>query len=249
MGVPLWRYESQLARVHPFFAYCLFFMKSRLVPAILIIFVWTGSFGQATERFIEVTGFGEVSAAPTKAVLSVDLREMTKDGKTISLSDFEGRLRGVVSSMKIPEGNLKAVTPAQARPMDRLARNNAAAEKRYTIEVGNVSVLDRLIESLRQADIVMVRVTETGSTEISKFMAEAQVSALNNAREKATALASASGNKLGRIIQIREVASGGNPAGMRRPALVYTGPTDGSMTDNLEPIQVTYEVVVRFLIE
>ena len=69
------------------------------------------TFGQAqtstTERFIEVTGDGEVKVDPNIIYLSIDLREYKKDGKIVKLEDLEAQLTKVLQTIGIPTDNLK----------------------------------------------------------------------------------------------------------------------------------------------
>jgi len=235
----------------------------RILTTVILGLIGLVTFGQAqtntTERFIEVTGDGEVKADPNIIYLSIDLREYKKDGKIVKLEDLESQLTKVLQTIGIPTDNLK-VYASSGRQYDLKKRNaDLLIGKRYNLKLTDIDLLNPLFGELGEANIFAVLISEVTHTDIEKFKTEAKVKAIKNAKEKATLLTTTLDSKLGHVLQIRETelvdayplqALQGRVAGLQIRGASSSG-YDKVVTNNVdfEQIKLTYKIVVKFKIE
>jgi len=235
----------------------------RILATVILGLIGLVTFAQAqtntTERFIEVTGDGEVKADPNIIYLSIDLREYKKDGKIVRLEDLESQLTKVLQTIGIPTDNLK-VYASSGRQYDLKKRKaDLLIGKRYNLKLTDIDLLNPLFGELGEANIFAVLISEVTHTDIEKFKTEAKVKAIKNAKEKATLLTTTLDSKLGHVLQIRETelvdayplqALQGRVAGLQIRGASSSG-YDKVVTNNVdfEQIKLTYKIVVKFKIE
>lgn len=232
----------------------------RILTTLLFGLIGLVTFGQTqngtTERFIEVTGEGEVKVDPNIIYLSIELREYKKDGKIVKLEDLEEQLTKVLQTIGIPPENLK-VYASSGRQYDLKQRKaNLLIGKRYNLKLTDIDLLNPLLGELGEANIFAVSITEVTHTDIEKFKTETKVKAISNAKEKATLLTTSLDSKLGQVLQIRETelvdtyplqALQGRAAGVQASAYGYDKVQTNSV--DFEQIKLTYKIVVKFKIE
>ncbi len=235
----------------------------RILTTVIFGLIGLVTFGQAqtsaTERFIEVTGDGEVKVDPNIIYLSIDLREYKKDGKIVKLEDLEAQLKKVLQTIGIPTDNLK-VYASSGRQYDLKKRKaDLLIGKRYNLKLTDIDLLNPLLGELGEANIFAVSITEASHTDIEMFKTEAKVKAINNAKEKAVLLTTTLDSKLGQVLQIRETelvdvyptqALQGRVAGLQVRGYSSSG-YDKVQTNTVdfEQIKLTYKIVVKFKIE
>jgi uncharacterized protein YggE len=238
-------------------------MKARATLFFLLMGCVT--FGQTqngvTERFIEVTGEGEVKVDPNIIYLSIDLREYKKDGKIVKLEELESQLTKVLETVGIPPANLK-VYASSGRQLDlKKRKSDLLIGKRYNLKLTDIDLLNPLLGELGEAKILSVNVTEVTHTEIEKYKSETKINAVSNAKEKAILLTTKLDTKVGQVLKIQEVEltdtyplqelqgrmAGVQVRGYSSTAYGY----DKIQTNNVdfEQIKLTYKIVVRFKIE
>ena len=230
----------------------------KILTTLFFTLIGLVTFGQtqniSTERFIEVTGNGEVKVDPNIVYLSIELREYKKDGKIVKLEDLEGQLTKTLQTIGIPTENLK-VYASSGRQYDLKKRKaDLLIGKRYNLKLTDTDLLNPLLGELSETNIFSVSVTEVTHTDIEKFKNEAKIKSINNAKEKALLLTSTMGNKLGQVLEIREIESFGyQPEGVFRIAGGTWSPNSGGVSKvnnvDLEQLKLTYSIVVKFGLE
>ena len=227
---------------------------STLVYVLVLSISFCQSQTVTAERFIEVTGEGEVKVDPNIIHLSIDLREFKKDGKIVKLEDLETQLTNVLQTIGIPRDNLK-VTATSGRQLDlRKKKSNLLIRKRYNLKLDDIDLLYPLLSSLTEVDISNVDVTEVTHTEIEKFKADAKVKAINNAKEKAVLLTSTLDSKIGPVQQIREIELVDSyPVQIRGQTSYYSNYSNSKESSydvvDFEQIKLVYKIMVKFEIE
>ena len=233
----------------------------KILMILSLVLMGLVSFGQTTtnsiERFIEVSGDGEVKVDPNIIYLSIELKEYKKEGKIVKLEELEAQLTKVLQTIGIPNENLK-VFAASGRQYDIKKRKaDLLIGKRYKLKLKDIDLLNPLLGELAEAKILSVSVSEVTHTEIEKFKAEAKMKAINNAKEKAVLLTSTLECKLGQVLQIREAEVADTyPLQRNSDGIELRGYSSYSsmkvvQTNNVdfEQIKLAYEIVVKFKIE
>src|SRR5688500_5018923 len=181
----------------------------KISATLLFALIGFVTFGQTQnglqERFIEVTGEGEVKVDPNIIYLSIDLREYKKDGKIVKLEELESQLTKVLETVGIPTENLK-VYASSGRQLDlKKRKSDLLIGKRYNLKLTEIDLLNPLLGELGEAKILSVNVTEVTHTEIEKYKSETKIKAVNNAKEKAILLTTNLDTTVGQVLKIQEV--------------------------------------------
>jgi uncharacterized protein YggE len=212
----------------------------------------------STDRLIEVTGESEIKIDPNIVVLSLEIREMKKEGKIIKLEEIEPQLLKALQTAGIPADNLKVSASSGKQAELKKRKPDLLISKRYTLKLPDPDLLNTLLLELGETNIYSVNVSETSHTDLEKFKNEARIKAISNAKEKAIQLVTAAGAKLGPVIQIKEIESNElMPLQGRASSMQMRGnPGAGTnvqekqpTTINMEQIRLIYKVVVKFAIE
>jgi uncharacterized protein YggE len=237
----------------------------KISATLLFALIGFVAFGQTQnglqERFIEVTGEGEVKVDPNIIYLSIDLREYKKDGKIVKLEELESQLTKVLETVGIPTENLK-VYASSGRQLDlKKRKSDLLIGKRYNLKLTEIDLLNPLLGELGEAKILSVNVTEVTHTEIEKYKSETKIKAVNNAKEKAILLTTNLDTTVGQVLKIQEVELTdtyplqqlqGRAAGVQLRGYSSTAyGFDKIQTNNVdfEQIKLTYKIVVRFKID
>jgi uncharacterized protein YggE len=237
----------------------------KISATLLFALIGFVTFGQTQnglqERFIEVTGEGEVKVDPNIIYLSIDLREYKKDGKIVKLEELESQLTKVLETVGIPIENLK-VYASSGRQLDlKKRKSDLLIGKRYNLKLTEIDLLNPLLGELGEAKILSVNVTEVTHTEIEKYKSETKIKAVNNAKEKAILLTTNLDTTVGQVLKIQEVELTdtyplqqlqGRAAGVQLRGYSSTAyGFDKIQTNNVdfEQIKLTYKIVVRFKID
>jgi uncharacterized protein len=238
-------------------------MKFALAFLFTLFSIITFSQSQpGNERFIEVSGEGEIKVDPNLIYLSIHLQEFKKDGKIVKLETLEASLRQVMQAVGIPVENLKVYATSGRQYDVKKAQSNLMIGKRYSLKIDDIDLINPLLSALVEVDILSVSVREVTHTEIEKFSADTRLKAILAAREKAIQLTAALDSKVGKVLAITE----GGPMlaqvtpdqynRMRRQednyefaaGILYSG-KGGSNAVNYEQIKISYVVSVKFAIE
>src|SRR6267143_1823307 len=132
----------------------------KILMILSLVLMGLVSFGQTTtnsiERFIEVSGDGEVKVDPNIIYLSIELKEYKKEGKIVKLEELEAQLTKVLQTIGIPNENLK-VFAASGRQYDIKKRKaDLLIGKRYKLKLTDIDLLNPLLGELAEAKILSV---------------------------------------------------------------------------------------------
>lgn len=238
----------------------------RLLTMLALVSAITMTYGQThpgtTERFIEVTGEGEVKVDPNIIYLSIELREYKKEGKIVKLEDLEVQLTKVIQTVGIPNENLKMYASSGRQYDLKKRKSDLLVGKRYNLKLTDLDLLNPLLGELSESDIFAISVTEVTHTDIEKFKTEAKLKAISNAKEKATLLTESLGIKRGNVLWIRETElvdsypteylQGRLSDLQMRGASSYNWNYNKVQQTNIvgfEQIRLTYRIVVKFELE
>lgn len=196
-------------------------MKKILAVALLSVFTLS-AFSQNidTRRKIEVTGSAEAEVTPDIIYISISLKEYFKDNnnrKKVEIEELERQLQTAVINAGIPKenftiNNISSYTDYWTKKKDP----NFLASKQYRIKVSELSKLNDIISAVDPKGIAYSNIDGYDYSKIESLKKELKVKALVAAKEKATYLAAAIGQKVGSAIEIQEINNEYYPQPMYR---------------------------------
>jgi uncharacterized protein len=185
-------------------------MKKILAVALLSIFTLTAvSQTVDTRRKIEVMGSAESEVTPDIIYISLSLKEYFKDNnsrKKIEIEDLEKQLQSAVINAGIPKENFTINNISSYTDYWNKKKDPAfLASKQYRIKVSDLTKLNEIISSVDPKGIAYSNIDGYDYSKMESLRKELKVKALLAAREKATYLTAAIGQKVGEAIEIQEI--------------------------------------------
>lgn len=184
-------------------------MKKLLTLALLCLFSATAMAQADLRKKISVSGSAETEVTPDIIYLSISLKEYLKDNnpkKKVEINDLENQLYTAVLKAGIAKENLMINNVSSYNYAFEKKKNpDFLVRKQYRLKVEDLNKWNQIIG---QVDPKGVAYTNIDSYEYSKIEAlkkELKIKALKAAKEKATYMVEALGDKLGAAIDIQEV--------------------------------------------
>ncbi len=241
-------------------------MKFReMVFAIVCCAVFTVSLaaqGISETRMISVTGTAELNVVPDSAVFSMSVEKINKNVLTAKIENDEsvGKILAVAKKHKIEDKDVKTdfISVSKRYEFVGVGANRQrvflgyAVSKRVIIKLKNLQNFESFFSDLLTTGVTEVRSVYFQSSEFQKHKKETRINAIRAAKEKASAMAGAIGQSIGKAIMIDE--NGGRFSNANITANYVgarsTQPTVGTgETFSPGTITIRSQVNVKFLLE
>lgn len=196
-------------------------MKKILAAALLSV-ITLSAFSQNvdTRRKIEVTGSAEAEVTPDIIYISISLKEYFKDSsnrKKVEIEELERQLQAAVLHAGIPKENFTINNiSSYTNYWDKKKDPNFLASKQYRIKVSDLSKLNDIISSVDSKGIAYSNIESYDYSKMESLKKELKIKALLAAKEKATYLTAALGQKVGSAIEVQEINNEYYPQPMYR---------------------------------
>lgn len=156
------------------------------------------------ENYIEVVGSSEIELIPDEIYLSISIRE--KDYKGSSAEELEKKMISKLESLGIDiEKNLSINDLMSNFKSYWLKKKEVKSQKEYRLIVNTAELAGKVIEELEKINISNINIAEVDHSEIEKHKIETKVKAVKAAKFKATQIANALDQQIGRAIHIIEI--------------------------------------------
>ncbi len=181
-------------------------MKKLIILAIFILSI-SAAFAQSKEqnRTITVTGIAESEVTPDIIDVSISLQEYM-DGKTrVTIANLENQLMKSVKDAGIPAADFTVSNVNAWRDYyERRKTSNFLASKQYIIRLHNLDKYNQVLEALNPKGVESTNVRNYDYSKMSELKRDLKIQALLAAKNKATYMLEAIGEKPGRVITINE---------------------------------------------
>lgn len=213
---------------------------------------------QVMPPLVSVSGVGEVRVQPTEVVVNfgVETREKSLDAAR-TLTDRKAS--SIISYLKRKGVDTNDIQTSYVtlRPVysggeyGKTSPDFYVAIKTMTVVIKKLDKYDEIISGLYGVGVNRIDGINFQVANIEKYKAEARKKAVANAKQKATALTSELGAKLGRVYAINENGSSGGPRPMYKTAMMESAVYDseGGPSISAGEIIITDTVEVSFIIE
>lgn len=232
-------------------------MKQILAAALLSILTLS-AFSQTvdTRRKIEVTGSAEAEVTPDIIYISISLKEYFKDNsnrKKVEIEDLERQLQTAVLNAGIPKENFTINNiSSYTNYWDRKKDPNFLASKQYRIKVSDLTKLNEIISAVDSKGIAYSNIDAYDYSKMESLKKDLKIKALLAAKEKATYLTAALGQKVGSAIEVQEINNEFYPQPMYRAnTMVKAEMADQSQMPEIDfkKIKLNYQMRTVFEIQ
>lgn len=233
--------------------------KIILIPTMLLITIL--GFGQQKnfidENYIEVTGSAEMEVVSDEIYLQVII--IKKDDKQKeTLDELEKKMFDQLAKAGVDiEKNVFIVNMVSQQNYRWLRKDNIGAQKNYQILTHDAVTVEKVYQLLNEIGISNINIIGMHHSKMEEFRRAVKVNALKAAREKATDLAEAIGQKIGKAIHITEMPISNTRLGSNGiVANTYTNYNIRQESKNrddaqleFEKIKIRYEIGAKFKLE
>jgi hypothetical protein len=187
-------------------------MKNILLPlgllafAVMPLHAQTASSTAPETRAIYVTGIAEMEIIPDEIYINVTLREFTKDKKKYGIEELESAfLHFVETTTSTPQTDVKMDnTDARIIAMKR-KQKDAIIEKSYELKYKNNEQVMLLFTASDSLSLSNVYIKRYSHSKIEDYKQQVRVKAVLNAKDKATYMLAALGQKPGNVLTLTEI--------------------------------------------
>jgi len=160
---------------------------------------------------ISVSGIAEQEVTPDIIYIGISLQEYLKDNnskKRVDITELENQLYTAIQNAGIPKENLTVNSLSSYMTVTEKKKNpEFLASKQYKLKVTDLNKFNAIISAIDPKGIASTNIDSYEYSKIEGLKKDLKVKALLAAREKATYLTAALGDKLASAIDIQEVSN------------------------------------------
>jgi len=195
-------------------------MKKLLAFAFVALFSFNAMAQQVDLRKkISVSGSAEVEVTPDIIYISISLKEYFKDNnskKKVEIITLENELYNAIQQAGIPKENLTISNISSYTTVEKKKNPDYLASKQYRLKVNDLNKWNAVIGDVDPKGVAYTNIDSYDYSKIESLKKDLKIKALLAAKEKATYLVTALGDKLGSAIDIQEVNNEAYPQPMYR---------------------------------
>lgn len=196
----------------------------RLFATTLLALVALSSLNASAQQVdlrkkITVSGTAETEITPDIIYINISLKEYLKDGnskKKVDITTLETQLFNAVQKAGIAKENLMINNLSSWNYQTTKKKDpDFLASKQYRLKVSDLNKFNLILEAIDAKGIASTNIDSYDYSKIDVLKKELKVKALLAAKEKATYMVEALGDKLGSVLDIQDL--GDNNGGMMVP--------------------------------
>ncbi|TAF45340.1 MAG: DUF541 domain-containing protein [Sphingobacteriales bacterium] len=167
---------------------------------------------------ITVTGSAEAEVTPDIIYLGISLKEYLKDNNSkrkIEITTLENQLYTAIVKAGIAKENLSINNLyAYSYATEKKKNPDFLASKQYRLKLTDLNKFNEIIEAIDAKGIAFTNIESYDYSKIESLKKELKIKAILAAKNKASYLVEALGDKLGNIIDVQEIGDNNYPQPM-----------------------------------
>jgi uncharacterized protein YggE len=160
---------------------------------------------------IEVAGFAEMEVVPDEIYFNISLQEYYKDEKNqkdkVVISTLEKQLIKAIADAGLPKESLSiSGVGGYQNYVDKKKKPATFLEaKQYELKVSSAENLDIIMSKVESRGVQYANVSRVDHSKREEFKKQVKIDALKAAKQKAEYLLASLDQKLGRVLEIKEL--------------------------------------------
>lgn len=233
-------------------------MKKLFTLAIIALFSLSAMAQQVDLRKkISVSGSAETEITPDIIYLSISLKEYLKDNnskKRVEITALENQLYNAVLKAGIAKEDLMVNNVSSYNYVTEKKKNpDFLASKQYRLKVSDLNKWNQIIGAIDPKGIASTNIESYDYSKINDLKKELKIKALIAAKEKASYMVEALGEKLGSVIDIQEINNESYPQPVYRANVMMMKADSAAAADavdlDFKKIKLNYVVNTVFEIK
>lgn len=203
------------------------------------------------QPYMEVTGKAELEVTPDEIYLTIRINEGDNKAKQ-SVEELEKAMIKTLILLDIDvEKDLTIVDFSSNFKNYLLKRTAILTAKQYQLKVTDGKTTAAVFTELEKIGISNISIDRVGHSKMDELRNEVKVMAIKAAKQKASLLAEAIGQKAGNALYIQELGNGYYPrvqraGNMMMKAVAEASPEEPLPDIEFEKIKLEYSILVRF---
>lgn len=237
-------------------------MKKVLMSALVLIgSVSAGTplrADEAKERFVQVTGEGEVKSVPNQAILNFGIETFGPNLKDVQnenakrTQDLLDRLKKLKIAPADIQTDFVQISPRYDYDGGKRKFMEYNARKNFTVTLNDVSSYGKVLQAVLDAGVEYASGIQFQTSRLKSLEDDARKLAVEDARKKAETLAGPLGKKVGQVIFLQDNnAASPGPVFLKAGLMAADAFRGGTAEDQVSPGQIIVKasVTARFELE
>jgi uncharacterized protein YggE len=232
-------------------------MKKLILMAIITVFGMNAMAQQVDLRKkITVSGTAETEVTPDIIYINISLKEYLRDNnskKKVEITELENQLYNAVLKAGIAKEDLMINNISSFSYATEKKKNpDFLASKQYRLKVSDLNKWNQIIGAVDAKGIASTNIESFDYSKMTTLKKELKIKALLAAKEKATYMVEALGDKLGNVIDIQEIENNAYPQPMYKAntVMMRAESYDAASADiDFKKIKLTFVVNTVFEIK
>lgn len=203
--------------------------------------------------YIEVTGKAEMEVVPDQIYLNIVINEKDNKGKVV-LAQAEKDMIDKLKNLGLDTKKDLSVKDMSSNFKNYWVRSSEImTSKEYQLLVTNAQTAGKVMQGLEKIGISNVSIERVDHSQIEQFRKDVKVKAVKNAKEKATDMAQAVGQIVGKALYIQEIEYNnfsylqGRAAGIKVKTTALLASDENAVPEiDFEKIKLEYQVSAKF---
>jgi len=228
---------------------------NKIILISILLSITVAVFGQQKnfidENYIEVTGSAEMEVTPDEIYIEVFISEKDEKRKE-TIETLEKKIFAQLTKAGVNlEANVFITNMTSSVQYRWLITSNAKSGKEYQILAHDAATVESIYQLLKEIGVHNMYIAKMRHSKIEEFRRQVKINALKAAKEKASDLAEAIGQKVGKAIHITEALEKSNR--LTSNTIVHGSVRQESKSGNkkieFEKINIRYEIGAKFRLE
>lgn len=225
----------------------------KIASLILAICIVSLSYAQTSNfesnRRVSTRGYAEKEVTPDIVYLSISLREYFVDGNTknkVDIGTLEKQLydAALAIGVKKEDFNIQNIYSYNYDTSKKKENKQLLQAKQYRIKVSNLNGLNNMLDQVDPKGIQRTSINGYDHSQKRQIEKELKVAAVQDARVNAEIIASATGDKIGKVLAINDNSSFGWNDILPTPR-AYSMAAKTTVNSATEDAQANLEISVR----
>lgn len=185
-------------------------MKKQLIFLFATVLINGSSFAQVQQNerpYIQVMAAAEKEVVPDEIYVSITLTERYEGRNKLTIEEQEKQLKESLKNMGIDLSNLSVSNADASYVRVNWFNKDVMAKKNYMLKVANAEMMGRVFEELGKLDIKGANVARVDYSKKEEIKKQLRIEAVQKAKEQATYMLEAIGQKAGKPLYIAENAN------------------------------------------
>lgn len=176
-----------------------------IVAVLVVVNTIDGQEESSRIRRIEVIGYAESEVVPDEIFYTIELKEYKIGRDIIKIDELEKKFSAILNKYEIEKGQISQGGNTSRKYRIKRKKEEVLKTKYYTIKFSGIEELNNFAKDVEQIPIEQGYISNVDHSMFSELEESVKISAIKNAKSRATKLLGAIDSKIGKVLEVSEV--------------------------------------------